>query len=228
MDLKKLKIIVEKSGGAGAQPAFDNTSYIEAQFNPKQLSFNKSANWAKQDAKQRDNPELQFTNSDPCTLTLDLFFDTYDTPDVDKEDVREQTKRVMNLMMVDGDKHRPPVCRLAWGAVGVFFQCVLTGLDQQFTLFLANGRPVRATLKCTFKEWWTNYDDINRQALQSADVVKARTVKRGDTLSSIAAEAYQNPALWRPIAIENGIDNPRELPPGTVLLIPTLPNQSPR
>jgi hypothetical protein len=104
----------------------------------------------------------------------------------------------------------------------VFFQGVLERLEQQFTLFMEDGTPVRATSGCTFKEWRTNYDDLNRQATQSADIAKTRIVKRGETLSGIAAEEYHNPGLWRPIADENGIDDPLSVLPGTVLLVPAL------
>jgi nucleoid-associated protein YgaU len=47
-------------------------------------------------------------------------------------------------------------------------------------------------------------------------------VKRGDTLWSLAAAVYDDPARWRPIADANGIANPRELVPGTELIIPAL------
>ena len=40
----------------------------------------------------------------------------------------------------------------------------------------------------------------------------------GDTLSAIAQRVYQNPALWRPIALNNDIDDPRVLPVGAELL----------
>jgi nucleoid-associated protein YgaU len=153
-----------------------------------------------------------------------LLFDTYDTPDATKTDVREYTKKLFHLTTVEqhGDKHRPPVYRLAWGAVGIFFQGVLERLEQQFTLFMEDGTPVRSTSKCTFKEWITNYEDLNKQALESSDIVKTRTLKRGETLSSIAAEEYRDPTLWRLIARENGIDDPRGVAPGTKVLIPTF------
>jgi nucleoid-associated protein YgaU len=221
MALAKLKIIVEKQG---AVLVFESGSAISALFNPDKLVFNKSVNWEKQSAAQRDVPELQFTNAEPRTLNLDLFFDSYDNENAEKEDVRTHTDKLLHLTTVEehGDKHRPPVCRLSWGSVGVFFQGVLQTLEQQFTLFMENGTPVRATLRCTFKEWRTNYDDLNRQATQSSDLVKTRVVKRGATLSSIAAEEYRDPGMWRPIADANAIDDPLSLAPGTVLLIPTL------
>ena len=71
-----------------------------------------------------------------------------------------------------------------------------------------------------------NYDDLNKQDTQSSDIAKMHVVKRGDTLSSIAAKEYLDPKLWRPIAIENGIDDPRVLIPGTLLLLPTLSDRS--
>jgi nucleoid-associated protein YgaU len=222
MALDKLQIFAEKRG---AYLVFEQNPAISANFNPNKLVFNKSVSWQKQSAAQRDVPELQFTNAQPRTLILDLLFDTYDTPNAAKEDVRKTyTQKLFDLTTVEkhGDKHRPPVCRLSWGRVGWFFQGVLEQLEQQFTLFMENGTPVRATSRCTFKEWRTNYDDLNRQRTESSDVAKTRIVKRGETLSSIAAEEYHDPSQWRSIATENEVDDPLSLLPGTVLLIPTL------
>ncbi|MCP4119851.1 MAG: LysM peptidoglycan-binding domain-containing protein [Desulfobacteraceae bacterium] len=223
--MAKLQILVEKKD---AVLVFERGSGIEALFNPDKLVFNKTVSWKSQNASQRDVPELQFTNAKPRTLKLDLIFDTYDTGEAQKVDVRTHTKKLLQLCTVEnhGDKHRPPVCRLSWGSVGIFFQGVLERLEQQFTLFMEDGTPVRATSQCTFKEWRTNYEDLNRQAQESSDVVKMRTLKRGETLSSIAAEEYRNPKLWRAIADENSIDDPLGLVPGTVLLIPKLDRQN--
>ena len=49
-----------------------------------------------------------------------------------------------------------------------------------------------------------------------------RMVRRGDTLSHLAAEEYLDPGLWRPIAVENNVDDPLQIQPGRVLLIPKL------
>ena len=226
MGLAKLTINVESEGSA---LKFGDS--FTALFNPDKLVFSKTANWQKQGAAKRDCPELQFTNAEPRTLKLDLLFDTFDPeePKMKDKDVRkEYTDKIFHLTTVEkhGDKHRPPVCRLSWGTAKVFFQGVLQQLEQTFTLFTEDGTPVRAKLSCTFKEWWTNYDDLNKQNTQSSDIAKMHVVKRGDTLSSIAAEEYLDPRLWRPIAIENGIDDPRVLIPGMILLLPTLSDRS--
>ncbi len=186
-------------------------------FNPQEVSIQKNVNWTAEPVIQRDTPVTQFVNGGAAVLTLDLFFDTFEQG----VDVRLYTAKVAALALIQATLHRPPMCRLIWG-VGIFFQGFLSSLDERFTLFLPNGTPVRAMLHCTFKEW---VDDSGWQKLvklESSDVVKTRIVRRGDTLSSIAAEEYHDPTLWRPIAEANKIDDPRALAPGTVLAIPTL------
>ena len=224
--LTKLTIFVES---AGSKLNFKDS--FAALFNPDKLVFSKTANWRAQPATQRDSPELQFTDANPRTLKLDLIFDTFDPEDPKNKDkdVRQlYTDKIFHLTTVEkhGDKHRPPVCRLFWGKAHCFFQGVLQQLEQQFTLFTEEGIPVRAKLSCTFMEWWTNYEGLNKQAMQSSDIAKTYVVKRGDTLTSIAAEEYLNPKLWRCIAVENEIDDPRLLKPGTSLLLPTLTNKN--
>jgi nucleoid-associated protein YgaU len=224
MALAKLTILVERSG---ANLQFGEDRKIVATFNPSHLKFSRSAGWKSQGAALRDVPELQFTGAQPRTLNVDLLFDTYDTdePVGSKRKVTDLTDEMLKLTTVEshGDKHRPPVCRLRWGSAGVFFQGVLERLDQDYLLFTENGTPVRAKLGCSFKEWRTNYEDLNKQATESSDVTKVWTVRRGQSLASIAAEEYLDPLRWRVIAEANDIDDPLQLVPGHSLVLPALP-----
>ena len=223
MNLTKLKILVEKS----AKPlSFDEANPITALFNPNQFLISKRVNWQDRPTKERDTPATGFTFGSPATLTLDLMFDTYET----LSDVRDYTDSVSDLTTVakHGDIHRPPICQLTWGRQGVFFQGVMTSLDTRYTLFLPDGTPVRATLTCTFRRWISDEDEDKQQNRQSADVAKKRLVKRGDSLSSIAAEEFHDPTMWRPIAEANHIDDPRALTPGMALTIPALTSQKKR
>jgi nucleoid-associated protein YgaU len=52
-------------------------------------------------------------------------------------------------------------------------------------------------------------------------------VAQNETLSSVATLVYDNPALWRPIAIINDIDDPKVLAVGQRLVIPALPFRNP-
>jgi nucleoid-associated protein YgaU len=194
---------------------------VVALFNPQEVSVSKSVNWRRIPVAESDVMRAQFTHGEPAELSLDLLFDTYEL----HLDVRLLTHQVEQLATVrgHGSIHRPPVCSLVWGAQGVFFEGVLTSVTSTYTLFSQFGTPVRARLQCTFTEWLSPRREALLQHKQSPDVAKSRVVRRGDTLSAIAGQEYDDPARWRPIARANGILDPRHLSPGQVLTIPVLP-----
>ena len=216
MALAKLKIKTKRG-----EQAKGGVTEIEAHFNPNKIVLGKSVTITDKPAKGRDVPEQQFSNGQPRTFNLDLIFDTYDTDKVPKEKVTVYTDKLDSLTIVSEALHRPPICELSWGK-WILFEGIVEKLDHEYTLFMEDGTPVRAMSKCVFKEYRTNPNDRREQNTQSSDVAKQRIVKRGDTLSSIAAEEYLDAGLWRPIAEQNGLDDPFNLTPGTLLLVPTI------
>ncbi len=234
MEQKKLTIQVEDKQGK-----FPQENQVEVLFNPNQVTFQKTSTWRGQAKAGSDTRKEQFTAGEPITLSLELMCDTYTYPykaktkNKDKlgdKDVRRFTREIYHLTTVEkhGNLHRPPLCRIQWGTFHISdeFQCewVLQSLNQRFTLFLADGTPVRAVLSCTFRQWRGDKLEALLADKKSADVTKTRIVRRGDTLSNIAAEELDDPTLWRVIAEANHIDNPRNMAPliGRPLIIPAL------
>ena len=78
-------------------------------------------------------------------------------------------------------------------------------------MFLPDGMPVRARLSCTFIEVVDPTQEAQAANLQTADFSKVHVVVQGETLSAIAAGCYDDPGCWRPIAIANGIADPRAI-----------------
>ncbi len=227
MALAKMTIeIANKGGPKDGVPQYGQQPTIKVAFNPSHLKFSRSVNWSADKAAHRDVPQLQFTGSNPRTLSIELIFDTYDsdlTHDK-KRKVTELTDPIYALTTVEkhGGDHRPPICRLSWGKAGVLFQGVLTQLEQDLTLFTAGGTPVRAKLTCTFTEWRSNQEDQVAQTKESSDVAKVWVVRRGETLASIASQEYADSRYWRTIADANDIDDPLRLEPGRSLVLPTI------
>src|SRR5262249_16386538 len=58
---------------------------------------------------------------------------------------------------------------------------------------------------------------------QTANFSKVHVVTQGETISLIAATYYDDPQVWRPIAIMNNLVDPRDLLAGQSLRIPALP-----
>ncbi len=220
-------------------------------FNPNQIRLSKQNRWNRALINSSNTGELQFAGGEPANYRIDLFFNTYeDLSSVQSSlggkikqgalrtlrnyathsaaftlfetpsSVREYTDRVRELMEIDPDLKRPPRCKLSWGEFGTIIVGYLMELEELFTLFLPDGTPVRATLTCTFEQ--DEPQTESKGGTKALDDDPVRIVRRGETLSSIAYQEYNDPSLWREIARANRIDNPRSVRPGQVLNIPVL------
>ena len=185
-------------------------------FNPKEFSIQKTVQWEPHKAPGLDLPEHEFTSGNPRILTVELFFDTYE----EKKSVHEYTDKLQNYALVDPDKHQPPVVMFQWGKVK--FKGVVETLNMRFTMFLSDGTACRAVATVSIKEWETAKDQTTTKEKNSPDHSKRRTVKMGETLALIAHEEYDDAAEWRRIADANGIVDPKDVKPGTVLTLPPI------
>lgn len=194
------------------------------QFNPTELSVTKGSQFADIAIPGLDSPLVQFVHGQSERLTVDLFYDTTDlAAGAVALDVRTLTLPVYQLVKVQPATHAPPRVRFVWGPQ-LFFNGVVEDVKQQFTLFAESGIPVRATLTVTFRECRTLEEQLEDLNLMSSDHTKRRVVRRGETLSGIAAAEYGDPARWRVIAEANAavVPDVRRLTPGVTLLIPPL------
>lgn len=199
-------------------------------FNPENFSVEKSNEFAAVNIPGLSSPVYQFVRGNARSVTMDLFFDTYE----ESIDVRIFTDRitgwdagsmfsklpdaVKGLMDIDSDLHAPPICFFIWGTY--IFQCIIERATKKFTMFHPLGFPVRATVSVTLKEYSEVIFQLKELKLQSSDLTKRWVVKKGDSLWTIAAKEYGDPADWRLIADANQIENPRTLQPGQELVIP--------
>jgi LysM repeat protein len=213
MGLQKAKITVFRGSG---------TEEIQVLFNPEEYTINKDNNLAVQGIPGLSGPIVQFVNGNLRTLEMELFFDTWDTPTLPKKDVRKEfTDKIVGLLEIDSQLHFPPLLLVSWSSLQ--FRCVLARVNQKFTMFDSDGKPVRARLTCTFNEVIDPEQEAREVNRQTADFSKVHVVTQGETLNDIATRHYSKPETWRPIAIANGLEDPREISPGQSLLVPALP-----
>ncbi len=187
---------------------------VEVLFNPSEYRLNKSNVFSEVAVPGLQSPPIQFIRGNARTLSMQLFFDTYEKG----EDVRAHTEKVTRLLEIQNELHAPPICTFVWG--GLTFNGVLERADLRFTLFLPDGTPVRATADVSFKEVLSIKDQGRQNS--SSDFTRRYVVKQGDTLSAIAGREYGDPGLWRVIAVENQIDDPLAIQPGQLLTLPAV------
>ena len=133
---------------------------IVAQYNPKEIQVDKSASWAQSTTSSGNSPEMQFTATNARALTLELFFDTYETvgPGGKPYDVHEEYIKKLQLltyvMNPEGDEweRRPPRVMVLWGEDLPRFVGVVESVSTKYTMFLPGGRPVRATVSLKLTE----------------------------------------------------------------------------
>ncbi|MEU9455125.1 LysM peptidoglycan-binding domain-containing protein [Streptomyces sp. NPDC048277] len=178
------------------------------------------------------------------TLSVDLTFDTTATGKSVAD--RTQPIVALTLPAVSRGSAAPArrVARFSWGGF-VFYGAVQT-LTQTIDFFSAAGIPLRASVRMTLSDV-KQPDPATAQPPQATPVpfgaaagtgaapataaapsaVTAATgapvgttpltlSQAGDSVQSIAARSGAG-VPWKTIAAANGIDNPRLLPPGTVL-----------
>jgi len=213
---------------------------IEVQYNPTELSYDKSAQFAEIAIPGLDAPLQQFVRGQAEKLTLDLFFDTTDQGmGAGATSVTTLTDRIYQLVKIEPTRHAPPICTFIWnyqfpgsslgGAAAASgnqrrngFTCVVESVKQKFTLFSPAGVPLRATLTVALREYKTLDEQLAQLNLSSPDRTHSHVIQRGETLSGIAGQLYRRPGEWRLIAAANKIEDPRRLTAGTFLTVPPI------
>ena len=188
---------------------------ITFQFNPKEFTITKSANW--NETVTHTQAQAQYLGPKPATMVLEMFLDTSDTG----KDVSEQVKALMEACnptseSTSGNRPLPPGVRFGWDKV--YFEGYLESVSVHYLLFLRNGRPIRALCTLHIKE----VPKVQRKQNPTSGGSNqgSHDVVDGDSLPSIAYREYGETGHWRGIAVANGIDDPLRLRPGTRLLIP--------
>jgi nucleoid-associated protein YgaU len=185
---------------------------IPVMYNPDQFSLDQGNNFAEVGIPGLNAPPVQYVRGRGRTLSMDLFFDSYELG----VDVRDFTDGLTGLLQTQPGTLAPPVLLFVMGTFS--FRCVLVEAAQRFTMFAADGTPARSTVSVRFHE----YVDVT-VAVQRGVFIGPPTVLNvihGETVSAVAARIYGDPSRWREIADANHVEDPFNLPAGRTLVVP--------
>jgi hypothetical protein len=185
---------------------------ITVMYNPEQFTLDQGNDFAEVGIPGLNAPPIQYVRGKGRTLSMELFFDTYEQG----ADVRQFTDPVVGLLDKLPDTHAPPVLLFVMGQFT--FRCVLMEAGQRFSMFLRDGTPVRSTLNVRFHEYVEADVAVERGVFIGPPALF--NVIQGQTVSAIAGQVYGDPSRWREIADENNIADPFHPPPGQPLVIP--------
>jgi nucleoid-associated protein YgaU len=213
MGLEKATIEILDGADAGKK--------IPVLFNPAEYTIERSNAIKASAIPGLSGPLLHFINGEADVLSMELFLDDYtDPPKPGSKPVRERIDEIAKLLEIDRELHAPPHVRFVWGRLT--FKAIVDKLSRKITLFQPDGTPARATMNVSFKEYKTLPEFVSEPRLQSADKSKRRVIVGSDSLWTLAAREYGDPALWRAIADRNDLDDPRDVDAGDWVLVPPL------
>jgi hypothetical protein len=219
------------AGYQKAQLVVDGGQPIECAFNPNSYTVSKTNVWTFKPTTGVDLPKGEFGGGLPRYTKLSLLLDV--SLAGDSASVKEQANGLLKMMETGGGGGGgggsvPPFVTFKWGAVELP-KSVPVSLSIQYVYFHPNGEPIRALVELelaqaeqasTASSGPSNAPGNPTTYAQQG--VRSHRVRDGDSLQSIAYDAYQDSHLWRTIAQANGIDDPFRLRRGTDLTIPPL------
>jgi hypothetical protein len=232
-----------QAGGPLAKALLINTTTGDSfpvMYNPEEFKLEQGNTFAEIGIPGLNAPPVQYIRGKARTLSMDLFFDTYETG----ADVRTHTAPIVGLLDKSAQTQAPPILLFSMGRFQ--FQCVLVEAGQRFTMFLRDGTPVRSTLSVQFQEYVrvdvrtergvffgspTLSSAVNTAIGVTGSLLSGtpsiHVTLRGETLSGLAALYLGDAARWRDIAQANNMDDPFDLSPGTQLVIPSAAGGQP-
>jgi hypothetical protein len=135
---------------------------VEAQYNPKEVQVDKAVAWSKKEGNTApsDQPLLEFSGGQGRTMSLELLFDGFEE-NVDVHD--KYVAKLLDLASIikangTAEEKRPPLIGVVWGGGAKdssklpAFKGVIESLSTKYTMFAADGKPVRATCTVKLKE----------------------------------------------------------------------------
>jgi Contractile injection system tube protein/LysM domain len=204
-----------------AKLAIDGGDTIECAFNPQSYTVTKTNVWNFKPSTGVDLPDGEFGGGLPQRINLSLLLDV-SLLGADQS-VKDQADKLFKMMESGGGGGgggAPSKITFQWGSVNLP-KAVPVSLTVQYILFHPNGEPIRATVDLELAQGEKAQKGQN-PTTRSIGGIQVHTVRDGDSLTSIAYDAYGDPTRWRAIAEANGIDDPMRLHRGRELNIPRL------
>lgn len=200
------------SGGA--------TATFEAYVNPNEITLAYEVEYDSAQGAGTTNSRMNFKKMKPGDMSLTFFIDGTGA-NGRPCDVQQKVEQFQTVTGYNGNIHRTNYLKVGWGTLTIK-RCVLKSASIAYKLFKPDGVPLRAVITAAFSD---NSDDQTRVAMaqdQSPDLTHFRLVKAGDTLPLLCHEIYGDPGMYLRVARANGLDNFRDLVPGTRLAFPPL------
>jgi hypothetical protein len=214
----------------------DSNNTFTVQYNPKEFKVDKKVSWKELDEQGQNESPLEFQKGSPRTISMELMFDnTHEsTPTSVFEGWIKPLLSMTNAeVQPEGEtgnnqKERPTTVLFEWGAFEM--TGVIESITTTYTLFAADGTPIRAKCQIKMKEFNPeafSYGSTTNSAIMADNLAgvsgrydptntDSRPNKRGSSPRVVPTTAGQTPqdvanqhnTSPQQICQDNNIDDP--------------------
>ncbi len=196
---------------------------LELPISPEKVKLGKGIRYAEDKRLGSLNGSNVYVRYQPETLSFECLLDMTNAmeDDEEKKPVHDMVDEIeARLYDYNTEGHRPSFAKIEYGDITFFGQ--LKTLETEYSLFNADGIPIRAELKVTLTGYCSQKEEKKHFSKRSPDVSRLVTLKEGQTLASLCNEIYGDPLLVGQVARFNNLNGYRSIPAGTQLLMPML------
>ena len=196
-------------------------------INPESYTENLKVEYEKKKGQGNQGTNPKYTATSPKELKLDFVLDGTGTVEgyeasLKELPVPEQITRFLGTVYsVNGTIHQPNRLKINWGE-HLVFDCVLSGVDINYTLFKPDGTPIRAKLSATFLNYIEEEKRVKEQDNNSPYLTHVFPLRGGETLAYKAYEIYGATNYYLQVARANELTSFRNVQEGRELVFPPI------
>lgn len=207
---------------------------FHVQINPESFTRNYAINYREETAMGREGTQVQYGYTQPQDMDVEFWLDGTGVLPANGipqsspvgslggvMDVREKINELKTVIYnYVGEAHEPPFVIITWAKES--FRCRLRAINITFKLFKPDGTPLRALIKCSFREYVPNEENASATIASSPDLTHIRIAKDGDSLPLMCFRIYGDESRYLEIARVNQLTNFRNLKAGQQLFFPPI------
>jgi hypothetical protein len=197
------------------------TSVFEISINPASLKIEKNIRYKE---FELHNASFGLVRYDAHTLSKLSFDFVLDSTGIayKKNGPLDKTIATFEKIAYDinGNTHIPNVLKVSWGSF--IFNCVLTSLSYDYSLFSPDGEPLRVKVSVSFIGIMSLEEAQKKANNNSPDMTHIITLKAGESIAMWCDKIYGDASYCIDIAQYNNLPGLRNILVGTKIVFPPL------
>lgn len=194
-------------------------------INPENYSRSFKLEYDTTKGQGSQSTDSKYKGTKPEEIKLEFMFDGTGTVQGNTQSDLSVNDQVYDFLetvyFMEGEIHQPKFLKIVWGKLFTF-NCVLTSLDINYTLFNRVGEPLRAKVNANFLGFSDPLKRVKEEDKSSPDLTHVRTVMAGDKLPLMTHKIYGDDSWYIQVARANNLTSFRNLKPGKEIFFPSI------